>query len=116
MHFSGKHRFLRYCVSAAVTFAMLGIAFAFMCCSLNLQGYVHPESPVRVPFLAHFAEEGNLFDPKRHMVWSLVPVVFHTVMIMILNAKYRTVAEWLTDWENHRTVHEHENVRASGDE
>ena len=40
---------------------------------------------------------------------SLVPVILHTVVVMLLNSIYRYVAEWLTDLENHRFEHQHEN-------
>ena len=79
----------------------------YRCLSLNLQGYVHEMSPIYVPSLAIYAEEGAVFDPNG---WgSLVPVVGHTVVILMLNTLYREICEWLTEMENHRYVSEKES-------
>ena len=61
---SWKRWAIHYPVSAIVTCAMLAVAFCVMCLSLNLQGYVHPGSPIFVQQLAHYAAPGGLFDPN----------------------------------------------------
>jgi hypothetical protein len=38
-----------------------------------------------------------------------LPVVLHAVVINQLNSTFRTVAQWLTARENHRTRHAHES-------
>lgn len=106
-------------VSALVTVLMLGIAFAVMIMSLNLQGYIHPnhnpdrwddenDHPFHYPYLASLAEEGNLFDATS-LVRSLIPVVIHVACISTLNGIYRRVATFLTAWENHETELDHLN-------
>eukprot|EP00947_MAST-08B_sp_MAST-8B-sp1_P002603 g2603.t1 len=109
VHFSATRRWVRYGVSTLVTCLMLGVAFTVMILSLNLQGYVHEKSPVRVDALSRFAEPGEIFDPNATFT-SLIPVILHTIVIMFLNGQYRSVAETLTEWENHKTVHDHENA------
>ena len=103
LHYPSHMRWLvHYPVSAVVTGVMLCAAFSIMCLSLNLQGYVHQNSPIYVAALAVYADEGAMFDPSG---WgSLVPVVGHTVVILILNTAYREICEWLTEMENHRCV------------
>jgi anoctamin-10 len=99
-------RKLTYLLSAAVTIAMLSIAFFIMILSLNLQGYIHPKHEwTRHPFyfatLAQFSDEGALFDANS--MKSYIPVVFHAACIFSLNQIYRKVATWLTEFENHKT-------------
>eukprot|EP00756_Hemistasia_phaeocysticola_P051214 Hpha_TRINITY_DN26390_c0_g1::TRINITY_DN26390_c0_g1_i1::g.9322::m.9322/K19327/ANO10, TMEM16K; anoctamin-10 len=105
-----------YGVSALVTGVMLCVAFSVMVCSLNLQGYIDGklwwERPLHIEFLAALAQPGAIFDPNQTEYMGLlvfVPVVLHVVVIMILNRIYRTVAETLTDLENHRLEEDHEN-------
>jgi anoctamin-10 len=112
-------RRLKYVGSAMVTIAMLYIAFAVMILSLNLQGYIRPQSnpkrwnednphPFHVRSLAVLAEEGRWFDAKSS--WrSLLPVFLHVICIFVLNKFYRMVAEVLTSWENHETSVNHRN-------
>ena len=113
------YRRLKYVGSAIVTMAMLLMAFAVMIMSLNLQGYIRPQSnlkrwndqsphPFHVRSLAVLSEEGRLFDAQSS--WrSLIPVVLHVVCIFALNKLYRIVAEALTAWENHETNITHRN-------
>jgi anoctamin-10 len=113
------YRRFKFVGSAIVTIAMLCVAFAVMIMSLNLQGYIHPQSnpkrwndnsphPFHVRSLAVLSEEGRLFDAKS--AWrSLVPVVLHVICIFVLNKIYRIVAEALTSWENHETNINHRN-------
>lgn len=114
---SYQRRILAYCVSIVTTAAMLCIAFVAMTCSLNLQGYMeeHTTSFERlfyVPLLADLAKPGAVFDPNQTQYFGLLtfaPTILHVVVIMQLNARYRKVAEWLTEKENHRFVESHEN-------
>lgn len=98
---------LHYPLSAAVTAAMLVLAFGVMALSLNLQGYVHTGSPIYVPALAHVAAPGGIFD-QALLLPSLAPVVLHTLVILALNKAYSHVAEWLTAAENHKWEHDRE--------
>lgn len=114
-------RRLKYLGSALATSAMLLVAFAVMILSLNLQGYIHPQThpkrgneesnqphPFHVRSLAVLAEEGRLFDAKSS--WrGLIPVVLHVICIFTLNGIYRGVAAALTAWENHETTLNHRN-------
>eukprot|EP00658_Telonema_sp_P-2_P062257 TRINITY_DN5092_c0_g1_i1.p1 TRINITY_DN5092_c0_g1~~TRINITY_DN5092_c0_g1_i1.p1 ORF type:complete len:734 (+),score=185.73 TRINITY_DN5092_c0_g1_i1:40-2241(+) len=118
---SWKRWYIWYPLSVLVSLFMLAVAFGFMCLSLNLQGYVHGsdefdahgrrhfESPIHVQAIAAYAQPGAIFDPDLGYVMPLVPVVIHVVMVMILNAIYGMVAEWLTSLENHRTEHDHQS-------
>ena len=78
--------------------------------SLNLQGLIRANSlggsgnsggdewvhPFHYPLLSVYAEEGNLFDTLS--IWRcLIPVLFHSIAIVAMNAGYRRVAERLTD-------------------
>jgi len=106
-------RRLKYVVSAIATTVMLGVAFTVMILSLNLQGYIQPQTnparwnddnrhPFHVRSLAVYAEKGQVFDATSS--WRcMVPVVLHAVCIFTLNSIYRVVAEALTSWENHET-------------
>jgi len=42
-------------------------------------------------------------------IFGFIPVILHALIILLLNSLYRVVAETLTEFENHRTEHEHEN-------
>lgn len=106
-------RRLKYVGSAAVTLAMLNVAFWIMILSLNLQGYINPKNhperwlgnnvhPFHWPGFSRLAEPGEIFDMNSS--WrSLIPVALHVATISSLNALYRIVATRLTRWENHQT-------------
>lgn len=113
VHYPLFKRRLKYVLSAVVTIVMLGIAFATMILSLNLQGYIDPKHdperwgedsyhPFHFSMLSKLADPGEMFDATS-TVRSLVPVVFHVVTIFALNKLYRSVATYLTEWENHQT-------------
>lgn len=126
LHYPKSRRMLRYLVSATVTLVALVVPFLAMICSLNLQGYVHPpgsadaegletlRSPFYIRRLARFAKPGHVFDPDGGGPlggWlSLVPTLLHVVVIGLLNAAFRRVAEQLTEFENHRTENDYENA------
>lgn len=119
-------RMIRYGVTASVTIAALSVPFLAMICSLNLQGYVHPpnsnmaegletrSSPFYIKALARFAKPGHVFDPDGGGPlggWlSLVPTLLHVIVIGLLNATFRRIAERLTEWENHRTESDFEDA------
>jgi len=111
-------RLAKYVVSALVTGAMLMVAAAVMVLSLNLQGYIRHNSFwgewLHFHFLSDFAEPGAVFDPNGGgpypKILPLVPVVGHTLVILLLNNVYSTIAESLTEWENHKTRQAHENA------
>ena len=84
-----------------------------MLVSLNLQGYISPLGrdvlgvPVYSAAVSAYAKPGATFDPNGSL--ALVPVVIHAVTIALLNKGYRHIAEYLTDFENHRTQRAYEN-------
>ena len=96
---------------------MLAVAFSVMILSLNLQGYIRPQSnpqrwheenqhPFHFPSLAILAEEGHLFDSTSG--WRVyIPIVLHVACIFTLNNIYRIIAGKLTDFENHETERSH---------
>lgn len=111
-------RYFTYIFGFVISMMLLGVAFFYMILSLNLQGYVHPKHdpfrwtseelhPFHYPFLSAMSDKGAWFDVDTY--FSFIPVVLHVVVIMILNMIYRSVAEWLTDLENHETEAQHEN-------
>ncbi|KAL7557018.1 hypothetical protein ACA910_011084 [Epithemia clementina (nom. ined.)] len=118
-YFPSFRRRPRYLVSAAVTLVMLAVAFSIMILSLNLQGYIRPQSnpsrwhdknkhPFHFPSFAILAEEGQIFDSKSE--WRVyIPTVLHVACIFTLNNIYRLVAEKLTNYENHETERSHEH-------
>ena len=115
---AGRRRLL-YVGSALVTALMLTVAFAIMIMSLNLQGYIHPESnpsrwntnnphPFHYRRLATLSEEGHLFDQSSS--WrGFIPVIIHVICINTLNNIYKVVSEKLTEYENHETTNSHRN-------
>ena len=117
-YFDPKERLFRYCVSACVTLFMLILAFSVMVISLNLQGYIHKFSYSKnyllYPTISWLCDEGQYLDPtgKGPMPFILlyIPVIFHVVIIQVLNKIYQVVAINLTNWENHRSPTQHENA------
>jgi len=97
----------------------LTIAFGIMIVSLNVQGYIRPQSnptrwtnqhphPFYVASAAQLSELNQWFDASSW--WrSMIPVVLHVACIFVLNTIYRHIAEQLTEWENHETQVDHRN-------
>ena len=116
LYYPDLYRRFFYLLSTIVTVVMLFIALFVMICSLNLQGFVscksrfHNENPFHIPFLHQFSENGNIFDPNTHEYLAYVPVILHTLVIMILNKIYSKIAIILTNLENHRTDEDYENA------
>lgn len=111
LYYAPYKRWLSYCFSAIVTGAALVVAFCVMVCSFNLQGYMSDvESPFHVPVIHQFSNPGSIFDPNGNPIIALIPVVLHSFGILMLNMLYRSIAEWLTEIENHRTESEHESA------
>jgi len=103
-------RAIRYTLSFTVTALSLLVPVGAMLASLNLQGYIVPSTgawmgfPVQVPFLAKFAEPGEVFDPLQdNPLLPLVPVILHAITIQVLNALFKSVAHALTRLENQRS-------------
>ena len=117
-YFPTQQRIFRYLVSTCVTFLMLILAFFIMVISLNLQGYIHKfsysKSYLLYPTISWLCDEGQLFDPSGKgpmpVVLLYIPVIFHVLIIQMLNKIYQVVAETLTIWENHRSPIDHENA------
>jgi len=88
-----------------------------MICSLNLQGYMDApatsfEKLFYIPRLARLAHPGAIFDPNQTEylgIMSMGPVVLHVSAIMHMNKFYRSVAQWLTELENHELVTAHQS-------
>eukprot|EP01137_Pigoraptor_chileana_P028268 Opistho-2@11958 len=99
VHFPLWKRRVRQLCSGAITLMMLTVALGVMFVLLNLQGlsepgafgYIHPLDGL----------SGRL---------HFVPSLLHVVLVLILNRIYRGVAMHLTEWENYRTVSEHEDA------
>ena len=63
-----------------------------------------------IPFTSYCCQYsilGAIFDPNGPLF--LVPVVVHSVVILLLNGVYREVAERLTRYENHKTTSNFDN-------
>lgn len=105
--YSPVKRALKIAATSIVTALLLFAALAVMIASLNLQGYMRDaSSPLHIPFLAQFAEAGEVFDPAGMLF--IVPTILHAAGILGLNLAYQGVAARLATWENHRTNHSHE--------
>jgi hypothetical protein len=73
------------------TAALLAGAGGTIVASLNLQGYiVRPNSKFAVPLFQRLASPGGLFDCT-HTVKGLLPVVLHSIVMNLVNAKYTDV-------------------------
>ncbi|CAK9033104.1 unnamed protein product [Durusdinium trenchii] len=102
-------RFLAYALSV--------ISFCVMICSLNLQGFMEEsvtslEQIFYIAPLARLADHGAIFDPNQKEYFGLLafgPIVLHVFAIMNLNKLYRSVAEWLTEQENHELLEHHQS-------
>lgn len=82
-----------------------------MAAPTSKQGYIRTrESLFHVPGLFRHSQPGQLFDPNGGFAMSLVPVVGHSIIILILNSVYSKIALALTKWENHRHESEFENA------
>jgi hypothetical protein len=103
-------RHLKYLGSGIVTLFLLSGAFFMMILSLNLQGFIdnRPDPrrwgddrhhPFYFSFVASFSEDGRLFDMKSPIM-SLVPVIFHVLLVMAMNMGYSKIAVKLTEWES----------------
>ncbi|CAK9053743.1 Anoctamin-8 (Transmembrane protein 16H) [Durusdinium trenchii] len=104
-------RFLAYALSVS------WISFCVMICSLNLQGFMEEsvtslEQIFYIAPLARLADHGAIFDPNQKEYFGLLafgPIVLHVFAIMNLNKLYRSVAEWLTEQENHELLEHHQS-------
>ena len=116
-YYSPVKRRLNYFVSALVTLVLLSGAFFVMILSLNMQGYIKHKHetiswymqaeddchhPFHFEFFANLSEKGAIFDASS-TVRSTLAVILHVTMVLSMNMGYRTVAEKLTDWENHES-------------
>eukprot|EP00434_Breviolum_minutum_P024337 symbB.v1.2.021492.t1/scaffold1806.1/size131321/7 len=114
-YYPESKRFCAYILSVVVTSFMLSISFFVMICSLNLQGYMEEsvtsfEQAFYIAPLARLADHGAIFDPNQTEYFGLIafgPVALHVFAIMNLNKLYRSVAEWLTEKENHERLDHH---------
>jgi len=118
MHYPAWRRRLKQVVSGLITSCLLCVAFFWIICSLNLQGYVNPahdrnrwpeddDHIFHIPYLADLAQPGELLDCNTH--YGLIPVVIHALVIAVFNMTYRSIAIHLTEWENHETDEHFEN-------
>eukprot|EP00658_Telonema_sp_P-2_P066328 TRINITY_DN55375_c0_g1_i1.p1 TRINITY_DN55375_c0_g1~~TRINITY_DN55375_c0_g1_i1.p1 ORF type:complete len:267 (-),score=59.67 TRINITY_DN55375_c0_g1_i1:154-954(-) len=110
LHYPGWKRFVKQPASWAATLAFLAVSIFVQVCSLNLQGYMNADqhAALEIRFFDQFSDAGAIFDPNSNM--ALVPVVLHSVFVLILNMMFKHMAEALTNWENYRTEEEHEEA------
>lgn len=116
-YYSPVKRRMNYFVSALITLILLAGAFLVMILSLNMQGYIKHKHdtkswympveeechhPFHFEFFAKLSEKGGIFDASSS-VRSTLAVILHVAMVLSMNMGYRTVAEKLTDWENHES-------------
>ena len=123
-YYPANVRRMKCALSGVVTLILLTGAFWVMILSLNAQGLIKPKTvtvmpnndanananastlemdhPFHFPVFASLAGEGAMFDANSS-VCCFIPVIIHVVLIMVMNLNYRTIAEKLTDWENHAT-------------
>eukprot|EP01083_Nonionella_stella_P094902 266394_1 len=88
IYYSSWRRLPKYFVSLLVSLLLLVVAFAFMCCSLNMQGYIHSRhSFMFIEILEGLAEPDAMFDPNSYVMW-LIPTMMHSIVIMLLNRIY----------------------------
>ena len=113
-HSRDSNRLGVFTISVLTTLGSLLVPLAFMIFSLNLQGYIQPETgrilgllPVYLPSLAVYAQVGSVFDPNGPL--AMLPVALHAISISLLNHGFRSIARALTDFENHRTKTEWRN-------
>lgn len=105
-------RFVAYALSTVVTAAMLVVASCWHVVSLNFQGYVQNDNwTERYAYIGAVASRSTYFVEGNAIV-ALVPTIVHVLMVQQMNAIYRYVATWLTDFENHATDTDHENALA----
>jgi len=115
IYFSPSKRRLRCLATAIVTLSLLLVAASVMVISMNIQGYVSSDDfpgddchPLHYPFFSKLAEPGGIFDAKSS-IKGLLPVLLRAAIVFAMNKKYSTIAEWLTEWENHETIVGHQN-------
>ena len=53
------------------------------------------------------ADEGAIFDPNGNL--NMVAGIAQGIVTMLMNLKFRSVAEWTTNMENHKSVINHNN-------
>lgn len=110
LHYPGWKRQVKQPLSWLLTLLCLGVALLVQICSMNLQGYMSAKQHelFEIPFFAAFAEPGAIFDQEGS--FALVPVVVHSLTILVLNDIYRHIAHRLTVWENYPTQEEHDDA------
>ncbi len=116
-YYPTNKRKLDYLFSALVTLVLLAGAFFVMILSLNMQGYIKHtcdtgawysqqnedlHHPFYFEFFANLSEKGAIFD-SQNLISSTLAVILHVTLIMSMNAIYRKIAKYLTDWENHES-------------
>jgi len=103
-YFPSWKRRIRYLASFLLSLPFLSMGVMAMILSLNLNGYIHDkESPIYFATLSHFAEPGGIFAADNPYYGWMVPTIGHSLVINLINKLYRSVAEYCTDIENHKT-------------
>ncbi len=100
-----------------VTLLFLFTALFCMLCSMNAQGHVDNigiSKTLYIPTLAKLSDKGGPFSSEKppfggFIQRHLIITFLHVAAIMILNTQYYYLAEYLTEYENHRTQNDHEN-------
>lgn len=88
-----------YCVSLPIVALCMAGAFVVMLCSFWAEDWV-----------MGVHREHGLPHPE---VLILLPSVVYTALVFVMNAYYRRLATYLTEWENHRTQSQFERHRVT---
>lgn len=101
-------RFAKYLFSFVVTLPILSLTFFVLVISLNLRGFVDPKhSGIYLETFSKLSWEGGIFDKKSNRM--LLPTILHVVVIVILNKLYKSISEWTSQQENHKTYLGYQN-------
>ncbi|XP_072377103.1 anoctamin-10 isoform X1 [Diabrotica undecimpunctata] len=82
-----------YAVSIPIVFVCLTVAFVIMLASLWAEAYAK--------------------ESEEWQAYVSLPSTIYTVVVLIMNAYYRRLATFLTEWENHRTQSQFERHRVT---
>ncbi len=119
LHVHWADRVLKQFCSNLVSFLFLTMAHFCMMCAMNAKGHVNDTGINRIWYIDSIAKlyrKGNLFSCGTLVLGRFEPIssdfivtMLHFAVIKILNASYVYILEYLVEFENHRTLEEHEN-------
>ena len=103
-YFPAKKRLIKYIQSALICIPCWMFCCWVIVCFLNATGVIRPHHHgglFDMPSLSVLADEGQVFDPEYNM--NMVVSIGQAVATIIMNLKFRDVAHWTSDMENHKT-------------